>query len=544
MTHNLKWWQKTSIYQIYPRSYKDSNQDGIGDLKGIISKLDYIQDLGFETIWISPFFTSPMRDGGYDVSDYYSVAVEYGEFSDLEELINQVHMRNMRILFDLVLNHTSDQHPWFQESRSNLGNSKRDWYIWRNGKGRRPPNNWKSITGGSGWNYDEMTDQWYYATFLPFQPDLNYRNPDVEKAMFDVARFWLDKGIDGFRLDMFHALFKEARFKDNPWSTHLIPHDFSAGYFQEWRYNLNQPETVRFARELRKLANSYHPEKLLIGEIFGSDMILKDFLGQNIDGLNLVFSWDLMEKKINARSLYRIIQHYELVYPEPYTPVYTFGNHDRQRLFSRINQAEKIAPLLALFQLTVRGVPVVYNGEEIGMADIDIPAASSKDPVGQRFKWVPRFITNWLNLYPNRDGCRSPMQWDDSVHAGFSDGMTTPWLPVHQNYELVNVAFQQKIPTSLLSIYKNLLQIRNKSEVLLQGSLELIKPTGCSDQLLVYMRKKESQEILIIINFGETQCKFTNKTSCNRLIFQTAQHEFASVVDLTIHPYSGLILSS
>jgi oligo-1,6-glucosidase/alpha-glucosidase len=541
---NKKWWQKTSIYQIYPRSFKDSDNDGIGDLKGILSKLDYIQEIGFETIWISPFFKSPLKDWGYDVSDYYSIAAEYGDMSDLEELIHQVQQRNMHILLDLVMNHTSEKHPWFQESRSSRENPKRDWYIWRYGRGRRPPNNWKSVIGSSGWNYDKKTDQWYYSSFLPFQPDLNYRNPAVKEAMLDVARFWFDKGVDGFRLDMFHTLFKDAKFRDNPWSTRLIPFDIMAGYFQEWRFNRNQPEAVQLAQDLRKMASSYSPEKLLLGEIFGNDSKIKEFLGQKLDGLNLVFLWDLMDLKANARFLRTIIQHYELLYPEPYTPVYVFGNHDRKRLFSRIGEDERLVTLLALFQLTVRGVPVIYYGEEIGMADVSIPAAQSKDPAGQRYKWVPDFFINWLDLYLNRDGCRTPMQWDDGLNAGFCDREITPWLPVHQNHDLVNVKYQLESPGSVLSVYRELLRLRNGNSVLQKGTLAMSELPGFEEQLLAYVRQKGTQKVLILINFGDSVCSFANSTNCNHLLFQTGRFESDDAGNVNIHPYSGLILST
>jgi len=255
MTSEMHWWQKTTIYQVYPRSYQDSNGDGIGDLHGIISKLDYIRDLGFETIWLSPFFASPQRDWGYDVSDYRDVAPEYGDLADAEALIAEIHKRGMRVLFDLVMNHTSDEHPWFRESRASRENPKRDWYIWRDGRGERPPNNWKAVPGGSGWHYDPGTGQWYYASFLPFQPDLNYRNPEVKQAMFDVARYWLDKGVDGFRLDIFHAIYKDAGLRDNPFSWRLLPHNFEAGYFQDWQNNLNLPETQELAWMERRFPN-------------------------------------------------------------------------------------------------------------------------------------------------------------------------------------------------------------------------------------------------------------------------------------------------
>lgn len=522
----------------------DSNNDGIGDLEGILSKLDYIKELGIETIWISPFFKSPLRDWGYDVSDYFSIADEYGDLADVEELINQVHQREMCIILDLVLNHTSDQHPWFKESRSSRENPKRDWYIWRSGKGNRSPNNWKSVVGSSGWNYDQLTDQWYYTSFLPFQPDLNYRNPDVVKTMFDVVRYWFDTGIDGFRLDMFHTIYKDDHFRDNPWSMHFIPADFTAGFFQNWRYNRNQPEAVQLSKDLRALADSYSPEKLLLGEIYSSDADIKQYLGKDVDGLHLVFLWDLMDINLNAKTLREVIQHYEQEYPQPYTPVYVFGNHDRKRLASRINNEPKIAPLLALFQLTVRGIPVIYYGEEIGMLDVNISSRDAKDPVSHRFRRVPKFISSWLKIYPHRDGCRTPMQWNDGANAGFCDASTEPWLPVHENYDSINVNLQQSTPGSLLNDYKRLLKLRNQHRVLREGTLELLNTDGFEQQLLAYKRIYGASEMLILINFGETPCYFANTTNCEQLVFQTPQYKFSDAARISLPTSSGMILTN
>jgi glycosidase len=421
LTVQSHWWQETTIYQIYPRSFMDSNGDGIGDLRGIISKLDYIQDLGFESIWLSPFFASPQGDFGYDVSDYYAVAPEYGSLADVEDLIDEVHSRGMRILFDLVLNHTSVEHPWFRESRSSRNNPKRDWYIWRDGRGKRPPNNWKAVVGGSGWHHDGATEQWYYASFLPFQPDLNYRNPDVKAAMFDVVRYWLDKGVDGFRLDIFHCIYKDAQFRDNPFVLRFVPsEDLTTGFFQRWEYNLHRPENFALAQELRAFGDSYTPERVLLGELFGDDDTIRKYLGKQLDGLHLAFLWDLLKLKTDARFFRSVIRHHETRYPAPYTPVYVFGNHDQKRLISRIGNDVSKAKLLALFQFTVRGVPVTYYGEEIGMAEARFPARKAQDPLGRRYGWAPDFLVDLLDLYLNRDGCRTPMQWDDSENGGFA----------------------------------------------------------------------------------------------------------------------------
>lgn len=538
------WWQKTTIYQIYPRSFKDTNNDGIGDLGGIISKLDYIKDLGFETIWISPFFSSPQRDWGYDVADYYSIAPEYGDMSDVYELIKQIHQRKMRVLIDLVMNHTSEQHPWFQESRRDQNNPKRDWYIWRDGRDARPPNNWKSIVGKSGWNYDPGSDQWYYASFLSDQPDLNYRNPEVKEMMFNVARYWLDKGIDGFRLDLFHRIFKDENFRDNPRSFQLIPRDFVAGFFQTWTYNLNQPETIQLAHDLRALVDTYTPERILLGELFGEDDVIKKYLGDDLNGLHLAFLWQLMDLRADSRYLRSVMHHYETQYPEPYTPVYVFGNHDRKRLISRIGNDTRLLPLLALFQYTVRGVPVTYYGEEIGMAEVDITRKSAKDPVGQLYKWIPEFIYSLLDIYANRDGCRSPMQWDESENSGFCNPGVSPWLPIHHNYRQTNVSNQLDYKESLLNIYKKLIELRKNNQAIQEGSLRIIDINTKPGQLLAYTRKLGQEKIVVVINFGKRDHIFKDFIECQKVIFNIGGYDRIDQTQIRIYPLSGFVLSN
>lgn len=545
MVQQHHWWQKTTIYQIYPRSFADSNGDGIGDLRGIISKLDYIQDLGFETIWISPFFRSPQQDWGYDVSDYYSVAPEYGNSEDVGNLMDALHKRGMRVLFDLVMNHTSIQHPWFQESRSSRDNPKRDWYIWKDGNGKRPPNNWKAVPGGSGWHYDAATDQWYYASFLPFQPDLNYRNPDVKKNMLDVVRYWLDKGADGFRLDIFHAIYKDAQFRDNPFAFNYPPTgDMTTGYFQKWEHTLHQPEVFELAQELRAIADSYSPARLLIGEVFGNDDTVRQYLGERLDGLNLVFLWDLLEPKVNTRFLRQVIRYYETNYPAPYTPVYVLGNHDQKRFISKIGNDARKAKLLALFQFTVRGVPVTYYGEEIGMVEGQFSAKTAKDPLGRQYAWAPGFLLDLLDLYVNRDGCRTPMQWDESPNAGFCGQNATPWLPVHENYTAINVKSELADEHSLLNVYRQILHLRQNSAALHEGTIQLIDEPDLGQNLLAYRREFDGEEILVVINLGKTTCKFQNRTACRKLLFAIGLSVLPNQESISLPPYSGAILGN
>src|SRR5512135_2106525 len=381
------WFHRTTIYQIYPRSYYDTNADGIGDIPGIIQKLDYIRDLGYETIWCSPFFKSPQGDFGYDVSDYEDITSEAGTLADAQQLIEEVHQRGMRVVFDLVMNHTSDQHPWFLESRSSRDNPKADWYIWRD-----RPNNWQSYTGVRGWHYAPERRQYYWASFLPFQPDLNYRNPAVKQTMFNVVRFWLGKGVDGFRLDMFNSIYKHAQFRNNPFSFNFLPKDTPPSrFFQEAKYNTNQPESFRFAQELRTVCDEFG-EKMLLGEVSGPREMIRRFMGDEANnGLALVFDFHMLGLRFTADFFRQIIQQLEQHFADPFMPVYVFSSHDGPRSLWRLGHDVKKAKLLHLLQLTVRGVPCMYYGEEIGMTSVDMPRATALDPIAHEFRLIPDF---------------------------------------------------------------------------------------------------------------------------------------------------------
>lgn len=513
------WWKSTTIYQVYPRSFCDSTGNGIGDLAGIISKLDYIRDIGFETIWFSPFFDSPQEDVGYDVRDYYQAAPEYGTQEDIYRLIDEVHKREMKVVFDLVLNHTSGQHPWFLESRSSRSNPKRDWYIWRDGKGKRPPSNWKAMPGGSGWHFDTKTDQWYYASFLPFQPDLNFRNPLVKNAMLDMIKFWLDKGVDGFRLDIFHSIFKAEGFLNNPFSIHYIPYNDEAGFFQEWKYTVNQPETLAFAKEIRELTDSYQPERFLLGEIFASDAIKKEYLGKEQDGLNLVFLWDLPDAKTTAAHLKQVIENYEKEYPDPYLPVYVLGNHDRKRVLSRVGGNLDLAKLLAVFIFTTRGIPVTYYGEEIAMQEGVGSINDCLDPVGQRYKNIPQFLVDALDIYVNRDGCRTPMQWDPGRNAGFSETEGDLWMRLSPNYLEQNVEVLEDNPNSILNLYTDLIRLRRNSSVLIDGNLEVL---DAPPNVLAFERKLSGEKIGIFLNFSDGEILIGTDLMIDDILFSVS----------------------
>ncbi|MDZ4843932.1 MAG: alpha-amylase family glycosyl hydrolase [Chitinophagales bacterium] len=502
------WWRTTTIYQIYPRSFYDTNGDGIGDLQGIIEKLDYIKQLGFETIWISPFFQSPQQDFGYDISDYNSIAPEYGDMQLCEKLIEEVHRRNMKIVFDLVMNHTSAQHNWFLESRSSRDNPKADWYVWRDGKGRgdkNPPNNWKAMIGGNGWDYDSLRQQYYWASFLPFQPDLNYRNPEVKQAMLDVARYWLAKGVDGFRLDIFNALYEDASLRDNPFSFRMLPSEENPDvFFQKTKYTLNQEESFQFATELRSVVDEFdNPKRFLVGEVFGDSATLKSYCKHNgKEGLHTVFLFETLGTSFNATLFRHLVEKFEAAFHEPFQPTYVFSNHDRIRSIARLGGSVEKAKLLALLQYTVRGIPFTYYGEELGIPRTEIPMKEGKDPLAERYSWMPQFLVNLSGESLNRDECRTPMLWNEAANAGFCDSTAQPWLPVSENYNEIHVARQQLDSASLLNFYKQVIALRNATPALQNGKLS-VATAYCTKHVFAFYRREGEEKYLVALNFSK-----------------------------------------
>ncbi len=531
----LPWFHQTTIYQIYPRSFADSNADGIGDIQGIIGKLDYLRELGFETIWCSPFFQSPQRDFGYDISDYRLIAPEYGTLDDAQQLIEQVHRRGMRIVLDMVMNHTSDQHPWFKESRSSRNNPRSDWYIWRD-----RPNNWQSYTRSSGWHYVPERRQYYWASFLPFQPDLNYRNPAVKQAMFEVVRFWLHKGVDGFRLDMFNSIYKHAEFPDNPFSTNFFPRETPpARFFQQARYNMNQPESFEFARELRRVCQEYG-DKLLLGEVSGPRPMIRQFMGsQANDGLTLVFDFSMLGFKFTAEYFRALIRELEHHFPDPFMPVYVFSNHDAPRSLYRLRGDLARARLLHLMQFTVRGVPCMYYGEEIGMTDARMSRRTALDPVAHEFRNIPGFLFDRLGITINRDVVRTPMQWDAGANAGFSSAAST-WLPVNPDYPVVNVQAETARTDSLLSTVRELLRLRRAEPALHSGSLMLLD--GLPDGLLGYTRRTDSDEIAVFLNFGSSPLRLAPRGARWTSLFKLTPADSLQEGAIVLDAFGGIVL--
>ena len=486
-----QWWQHAVFYEIYPRSFADSNNDGIGDLPGITSKLDYLKQLGVDAIWITPCYPSPQVDFGYDVSDYENIDPMYGTLSDFNQMESAARGDSIRIIMDLVLNHTSDQHKWFIDSRSSRMSKHRDWYIWRDGKGpNQPPNNWVALFGGTAWQYDPRTGQYYYHFFYPQQPDLNWRNPAVKDAMFDVTRWWYDRGVSGFRLDAVDTIYEDPNLHDNP----ILPGKNVYGDpNEENKYNTNLPELHDVLKGLRKIADKY--DAVLIGETATKNIEqLKNYYGEH--GNELQMPMDLMFAKVNKLSAPEFRAQIAAVDGAGGWPVYLIGNHDLPRSYNRYGDGkhnDAIAKVMAGMYLTLRGTPILYYGEELGIAQNDPNSRRDvKDPIGK---------LGWPNE-KGRDGERTPMQWDDKVNAGFSK--TKPWLPVSDNYRTHNVENEEKDPNSILVFYQRLLSLRHTKPALLDGEYIALNPDD--PNVLSYLRRYKDDAVLVVLNMsGETQ---------------------------------------
>lgn len=507
---DAEWWRKTTVYQIYLRSFYDTNGDGIGDIKGIIEKLDYLKDLGFETIWISPFTQSPQQDFGYDISDYNSIAPQYGDMALFEKLVQELHSRHMKLVFDLVLNHTSNEHAWFKESASSRDNPKADWYIWRDGKGKtgtNPPNNWRAMAGNRAWTYYPERKQFNYTAFLPFQPDLNYHNPEVKQAMFDIARFWLNKGVDGFRLDIISAIYEDPDLRRNPPSFRIAPSDKSLTiFFQNLKNNFLQAKSFEFATELRGVTDEFdNPKRVLIGESHGDEGLINQFCYNNgKNGLNAIFLFKAISTPFKAEKYREMLMTFERHFPEPLIPTLVFANHDRTRVITRLGGSIEKAKLLALFQFTCRGIPFTYFGDEIGIPRVRIPLKQGKDAIAIQHKWVPQFLVDRSIEILNRDECRTPMLWNGKRNAGFCAESVRPWLPVAENFKEINVEKQMTEPHSLLNFYKKVIRLRNEIPALHQGSLE-IAHNLCTKNILAYYRISDGEKYMVILNMSRSR---------------------------------------
>ncbi len=491
------WWRGAVIYQIYPRSFQDSDGDGIGDLGGIIKRLPYVASLGVDAIWISPFFKSPMKDFGYDVSDYREIDPMFGTLSDFDRVIEAAHGQGLKVMIDLVLSHTSDQHPWFQESRKDKENPKSDWYVWADAKpDGTPPNNWLSIFGGAGWEWDPGRQQYYQHNFLVSQPDLNFHNPDVQNALLDVARFWLDRGVDGFRFDTINFYFCDRELRDNP---ALPPEDRNASIapavnpynHQEHLYDKNRPENLVFLRRMRALMEEY-PAIAAVGEVGdaqrGMEIMGTYTAGEDLMQMCYAFEF-LAADPLDASRVKEVLTKLDDLASEGWA-CWAFSNHDVERHASRWNLSENAKKLHLALLLMLRGSVCLYQGEELGLHEADVDYKDLQDPYG---------ISFWPE-YKGRDGCRTPMVWTTEVpNAGFSEGR--PWLPVSSTQLPLSVTTQDNNRTSMLNHYRRMIGFRKQHTALVKGQLEI---NGVENNVLSFYRRDKSEIFFCAFNMSDT----------------------------------------
>ena len=502
-----------------PPLFQDSDGDGVGDLRGLTARLPYLAELGVDAIWLSPIFRSPMKDFGYDVSSYLDIDPLFGTMSDFDDLLAAAHERGLRLLLDFVPNHTSDRHPWFVESRSSRWNPKRDWYIWRGpAADSGPPNNWLSEFGGSAWQFDAGTGQYYYHAFLAEQPDLNWRNPQVVKAMHDVMRFWLRKGVDGFRVDVIWHLIKDAQLRDNPVNPYYTA-DKPPNQQLVPLYTTDLPEVHDVIRGLRQVVDEF-PERLLIGELYLPLDRLVAYYGRDLKEAHLPFNFSLLDARWHARDVAKLVDSYEAALPEGGWPNWVLGNHDRPRVATRVGFAQ--ARIAAMLLLTLRGTPTIYYGDEIGLPQVPIPPDRIRDPFE---KSVP-------GIGVGRDGARSPMQWSLRPYAGFST--SEPWLPLTADWITRNVEVLKKEKGSIYGLYRRLIETRRRSEALRRGSYHPIASEG---DLLLYVRSFGSERILTVLNLGPTPATVVSDANGHKgtIIVSTSGEHEGDVIDLGIH---------
>jgi alpha-glucosidase len=518
-----RWWQKGLIYQIYPLSFMDSNGDGNGDLRGIITRLDYCRWLGIDAVWLSPIYPSPMIDFGYDISNFTDIHPLFGTLSDFDALISEARGLNLKVLLDYVPNHSSDQHSWFLQSRSSRGNPYRDWYIWRDpGPGDGPPNNWLGAFGGSAWEWDENTRQYYLHSYLKEQPDLNWRNPDVQRAMLDVLRFWLDRGVSGFRVDSIAHLMKDPQFRDNPLNPAWEP--ATGPYFRYLPvHSRDHPETAAVIRRMRQVVDEYK-DCVIIGEAYLS---LERVVAYYAAGVHLPFNFALITTPWTAREVHRIITTYESLLGPDQWPNWVLGNHDRHRIATRVGRAQ--ARVAAMLLLTLRGTPTVYYGDEIAMQDVPVPAKLVKDP------WE----LNVPSLGLGRDPERSPMQWNSTDHAGFTSA--TPWLPVASDFNSFNVAIESQEPDSVLALYRRLIALRAEKPALHSGAYGEVL---WDDHVLAYSRQSGTERFLIVLNFTGKPRTFEQGGLRGRIALTTALDRNSEPVaeKLLLRAHEGVIV--
>jgi alpha-glucosidase len=524
----LTWWKQAVIYQIYPRSFQDSTGDGVGDLPGITQRLDDVQWLGADAIWLSPIFTSPMADFGYDVADYTDIDPVFGSLADFDALLERAHALDLRVLLDLVPNHSSDQHPWFVESRSSRDNPKRDWYIWRDpAPNGGPPNNWMSHFGGPAWTLDPATGQYYLHSYLKEQPDLNWRSLDLRAAMFDAVRFWLDRGVDGFRVDAIHAIGKAAHLRDEPPNPDYDPERDSPKLATQNIYSKGDPLVYDVLRGLRRVLDEYDGV-FSIAEISSRQALAEQFTYAGPDALHTVFNFALLFVPWTAAAIRDALTRYEASIPPHIWPGTALGNHDIPRLAARIGPEQ--TRVAAMLLLTLRGTPFLYAGDEIGMAGMDLPPHLIQDPASKQ-----------RSASHSRDNARMPMQWDAGPQAGFTQG--EPWLPVAPDYPAVNVAAQRSDTRSLLHLYRWLIRYRRETPALLSGTFRPLD-AGCAD-VFAYLRETDGQRVLVVLNFsGGEQLAALDGLGKGQVIMSTEMDraERISLAEIFLRGHEGCVI--
>lgn len=566
MGSGFEWWQSAVFYQIYPRSFADGNGDGMGDFAGMIDRLDYLQELGVDAIWLSPHYPSPFIDCGYDISDYENVAPEYGNMQTFKLFLDGLHARGMHLILDLVLNHTSDKHPWFVESRSSLNNPKRDWYIWKKGKNGQAPTNWYSTFGGSAWELDSKTDEYYYHFFFKEQPDLNWNNPEVKKAMFDAVRFWLEMGVDGFRLDAVGTIFEDEHYFNHPEKRTLEElvrlelsiknfeeqTNFSHNWEQMFQYQHDLPGVHDLMRELRQVVDEYD-HRVLVGET--DDLA---FYGNGKDELHLVFNFPLMKVPTLSASHIKINQADRLErLPQGAWPCNTLGNHDTARMYSHFGDGTHNslqARLNLTLLLTLKGTPFLYNGEEIGMSDYLLSDLRQfRDPLSLEYARIIKELQELsekeavhIGAEKGRDKCRTPMQWSGAANAGFCPSGVNPWLPVNPDYQHgVNVADEKNNPNSLWCFYQKLLSIRKGSRALQLGEYRLL--AELPNDVVGFIRTWPGETIVVLLNFSNVkQVIKLDVIPCTnwQLLLEGIPHQWVeNESEAELSPYGCAILS-
>jgi alpha-glucosidase len=550
---NKLWWKEAVAYQIYPRSFMDSNGDGIGDIKGIISKLDYLKELGIDVIWVSPMYQSPNDDNGYDISDYQEIMEEFGTMDDFNRLLEETHRRGMKLILDLVINHTSDEHPWFIESRSSKDNPKRDWYIWRDGKDGKEPNNWESIFGGSAWKYDEETDQYFMHIFSKKQPDLNWENEEVRKALYEMVNWWLDKGIDGFRVDAISHIKKEEGLED-------MPNPEGLQYVPSFDKMMNVDGIHTFLQELKEETFAKY-DIMTVGEANGvtADDVedVERWVGEKSGKFNMVFQfehlalWDAeVKKELDIVELKDVLSRWQKGLEGKGWNALFIENHDKPRVVSTWGNDQEYwresATAFATMYFLMQGTPFIYQGQEIGMTNVQFDSINDYDDVSaknmyriKRKEGVPHEDIMEIIWASGRDNSRTPMQWSTDENAGFSTG--NPWLKVNPNYKDINVAAQEKDEDSVLHFYKKMIALKKANELFTYGTYELLLKDD--PQIFAYTRTLDEEKILVITNLSTEPAEMEDVSlDYEQLLlnnYEVAVHE--PLEKITLKPYEARV---